>query len=101
MTKCNRRTICAFTKAGDTLLFTATIALGTTTLGYRAIAGAYPNNAAAQAKAANATSARTTSAWKTMHPFTPLKKTSTTTGGAANRRAESAGPTAARRRRGS
>jgi hypothetical protein len=62
MTKSNRRTIRAFTKAGGTLLFTAAIALGTTTLGYPAIAGADPNNGAAQAEAANGTSARTTSA---------------------------------------
>ena len=44
MTKSNRRTIRAFTKAGGKLLFTAAIALGTTTLGYPAIAGADPNN---------------------------------------------------------
>jgi hypothetical protein len=44
MTKSNRRTIRAFTQAGGTLLFTAAIALGTTTLGYPAIAGAQPNN---------------------------------------------------------
>ena len=43
MTKSNRRTIRALT-AGGTLLFTAAIALGTTTLGYPAIAGADPNN---------------------------------------------------------
>ena len=44
MTKSNRRTIRAFTNAGGTLLFTAAIALGTTTLGYPAFAGADPNN---------------------------------------------------------
>ena len=42
MTKSNRRTIRGCTKAGGTLLFTAAIALGTTTLGYTAIAGADP-----------------------------------------------------------
>jgi hypothetical protein len=44
MTKSNRRTIRAFTKPGGTLLFTAAIAFGTTSLGYPAIAGADPNN---------------------------------------------------------
>ena len=59
MTKSNRRTIRALT-AGGTLLFTAAIALGATTLGYPAIAGAEPNNGGAQA--ANGTSAPTTAA---------------------------------------
>ena len=53
MTKCNRLTIRGLTTAVATLLFAATIALSTTTLGYPSIAGADLNNGAAQAEAAN------------------------------------------------
>jgi hypothetical protein len=44
MTKSNRRAIRAFANTAGPLLFTAAIALGTTTLAYPAIAGADPNN---------------------------------------------------------
>jgi hypothetical protein len=62
MTKSNRRTIRAFTNVGGTLLFTAAIALGTTPLGYPPSPVPTPTTGAAQAEAANGTSARTTSA---------------------------------------
>ncbi len=44
MNKPSTRTIDAFTNSAATLMFTVTIALGITTIGYPASAGADPNN---------------------------------------------------------
>ena len=92
MTKSNRPTIRAFTKAGGTLLFTAAIALGTTTLGYPAIAGADPNNGGGTSGSGEWDIGAYDFCMKNHPPLYTIEETSTTTGGAANRRAESGVP---------